>query len=157
MGPKQIVNYIDSIQREASDLVNRCIDHTQKNGGTHPTQFFALNSINVMVSALFGKRFDSVEDPEFIQLSSMVEETIKFSGLEADITNFLPMLSVYSYLNGTQAKMKHQINQRRNPLYQKLIREAATREGPNAIKSLSESDFHLLEDDLIIFMCELYV
>ncbi|KAG2214325.1 hypothetical protein INT47_000881 [Mucor saturninus] len=157
MGPKQIFKYIDSIEREANDLVNRCIDHTEKNGGTHPTQFFALNSINVMVSALFGKRFDSVQDPEFIQLSSLVEESIKFSGLESDLANFLPIFSVYNYLTGKEAKMKHHVNQRRNPLYQKLIKEAAAREGPNAVKSLLESDFDLLEEDLITFMSDLIV
>ncbi|KAI7873086.1 cytochrome P450 [Mucor mucedo] len=133
MGPKQIFKYMDSIEREANDLVNRCIDHTEKNGGTHPTQFFALNSINVMVSALFGKRFNSVQDPEFIQLSSVVEESIKFSGLESDLANFLPTFSVYNYLT------------------------AAARDGPNAVKYLLESDFDLLEEDLIKFMSDLIV
>lgn len=139
------------------DLVNRCIDDTRDNGSTHPTQFFALNSLNVMVSVLFGKKFESVKDSEFIQLSDIIEESMALSALEKDLANFLPVLSVYDYLTGTKNKMKHHINNNRNPIYQKLIREASTREGPNAIKSLKENGFHLSEEDILVFMCRLFI
>lgn len=109
--------------------------------------------MNVIFMAGFGRRFESVNDPEFVKLSEMVEYGMKLAGLENDLANFLPIISIVDYFAGTQLKMKQFVKTKRDPVYKQLIEEAATREGPNLVKSLAEDGFDLSDDEKIVFMC----
>ncbi|KAG2196313.1 hypothetical protein INT47_009308 [Mucor saturninus] len=155
LGPKHIEKYMDSIIEESENLVTRFIETTEKEGATDPFKHLELNSLNVVFSATFGRKFDSVHDKEFINLSTMIETSMKFAGLENDLANFLPVVSVIDYFAGTQAKQKSFIKNRRNPVYRKLIEEARASTSPNVIKSLKENGFNLSEDDTLVFTSDL--
>jgi GTP-binding protein EngB required for normal cell division len=143
-----------SIHKESQDLVSRLIESSQKEGATNPLKYFELNSMNVISLACFGRKFDAVDDPEFIDLSDMVETSIKYAGIENDLANFLPLVSVFDYFAGTQVKMKRFIKKHRDPMYLRLIKEAKVREGPNVVKSLKANGFDFTDDENIVFICK---
>lgn len=151
LGPKHIEKYMDSIIEESENLVSRFIETTEKEGAANPFKHLELNSLNVVFSAAFGRKFDSVHDKEFINLSTMIETSMKFAGLENDLANFLPVVSIIDYFAGTQAKQMSFIKNERDPAYRKLIAEARTSKNPNVIKSLKENGFNLSEDETLVF------
>jgi hypothetical protein len=154
IAPKQIENYMDSIQKEARDLVSRFIASTERDGSINPLKYLELNSLNVIFNLSFGRKFDSVDDPEFKELTEVIETTMKYGGVENDMSTFLPIFSIVDYFSGLQAKMRNFIVTRRDPAFRKLIREASKMESPNLIKSLDEDGFNMTEDDKVVFMCK---
>jgi hypothetical protein len=109
--------------------------------------------MNVVFNIGFGGRFDSIDDPEFKELSELVETTIQYAGLENDLANFLPIVSVFDYFNGSEIKMKSYMKNERDPLFRRLLHQAALKEGPNLVKSLDEDGHDMSEDEKIVFMC----
>lgn len=143
---------MDSIHKESEDLVSRLMQSTKDEGEVNPFKFLELNSMNIILTAAFGKRFDSVQDPEFYKTATMIETGMKFGGLENDLPNFLPVISIIDYLAGTQAKQRHYLKHERDPIYTKLIKDATTRDGPNVIKSLVENGFHFTDEEKLVLM-----
>jgi hypothetical protein len=155
LAPKMIVEkYMGTIKQEADDLVSRLIESSETEGGVNPLKFLELNSINIIFSACFGRKFKSIEDPEFVKLSTLIEETMKIAGPEKDLTNFFPFLVMFEFLSNTQLKLKDFIFKKRDPIFRELVREAIHIEGPNVIKSLDENGFKLTEDEKIPFTCK---
>ncbi|KAF1806535.1 cytochrome P450 [Mucor lusitanicus] len=156
LAPKMIEkNYMQSIRKESSDFVNRLIHTTETKGSVDPLRYLELFTLNVIFNSGFGRRFDNVDDPEFRSLAHMVEYTMKLASLDNDLPNFLPALSIVDYFIGTQVKMKNFINNERNPVYSKLIKEAFHKEGPNVVKSLGENGFVLDDEEMLVFMSDL--
>lgn len=149
LAPKHIESYTPSLERESRDLVSRFIESTEKNGSVNPLKHLELFSMNVIITAIFSKRFDSVEDADFKKLDAMVAHVIKNCGLENDLPNFLPIVSIYHYFFGGQAEQRDFIKNKRNPFFRQLIRDAAVAEGPNVIKSLVEDGFKLSNDETL--------
>lgn len=149
LAPKHIESYTPSLERESRDLVSRFIESTEKNSSVNPLKHLELFSMNVIITAIFSKRFDSVEDPDFKKLDEMIAHVIKNCGLENDLPNFLPIVSVYNYFFGGQAEQRDFIQNKRNPFFRQLIRDAAVAEGPNVIKSLVEDGFKLSNDETL--------
>lgn len=152
LAPRLITdNYIDSIKKEAHDLVSRFIESSNESeGGIYPLKYLELNSMNVITSACFGKKYDSINDPEFINLSEVVEITMKLGGIDNDLPNFLPIVKIFDYFAGTKEKMEKFIKTRRDPTFKKHIQEAFACEGPNVMKSLEENGFHFTEDQKLV-------
>ncbi|KAI9274024.1 cytochrome P450 [Helicostylum pulchrum] len=155
LAPKHIESYTPSLERESRDLVSRFIESTEKNGSVNPLKHLELFSMNVIITAIFSKRFDSVEDADFKKLDAMVAHVIKNCGLENDLPNFLPIVSIYHYFFGGQAEQRDFIKNKRNPFFRQLIRDAAVAEGPNVIKSLVEDGFKLSNDETLAITADL--
>lgn len=143
-----------SIEQESYDLVSRLIESSETEGGTDPLKYLELNSMNVMFLACFGRKFNDIKDPEFVRLSSMIEQSMKYAGIENDLANFLPILSIVDYFAGSQATQKKFIKTQRDPVYRQLVEEALTREGPNVFKSLAENGLDFTEDEKIVLACK---
>lgn len=154
LAPKHIEKYSPSLERESADLVTRFIESTEKEGSINPFHHLTLFSMNVITTALFSKRFDSVHNPNFITLTSIIEQAMKNLGLDNDLSNFLPIISLYDYFFGTQVEQKSFIKNERNPFFRKLIQNATTAEGPNVIKSFAEDGFTLSNDDMLVITCK---
>ncbi|CEP19556.1 hypothetical protein [Parasitella parasitica] len=152
LAPKQIKKYIESIHQETSDLVDRLLESTEKNGFTDPYKFNELCFLNVVFNVAFGRRFESVDDPEFLHVINMIETSMKFLSLEKDKPNFLPIVSIIDYFAGTEAKMKHFTDTVRNPAFERFIKEALEKEGPNVVKSLQEDGFDLPDEDRLVLL-----
>lgn len=155
LAPKHIDKYTSSISEESARLVNGLLESTAKDGATDPAKYLELNSMNVVYSAAFGRKYESIQDPDFIELSEIIEDSMKLAGIENDLANFLPIVSIVDYFAGTQVKMKHFVKTKVEPTFRKLIREAAQREGSNLVKSLDENGLELSEGEKRVFFCRL--
>ncbi|CEP14774.1 hypothetical protein [Parasitella parasitica] len=156
LAPKLVEkNYMNLIRKESSELVKRLINATDVHGSANPLKYLELFTLNVIFNVGVGRSFNNVNDPEFRKLADMVEETMKLAGLDNDLPNFLPALSIIDYFVGTQVKMKNFINNKRNPVYKELITEAFKKEGPNVIKSLEENGFEMDEEEILVFLSDL--
>lgn len=153
LAPKQIKNYMESIHKETSGLVNRLLESTEKNGFTDPYKSNELCFLNVVFTIAFGRRFESTDSPEFLKIIHIIEKSMKFLALEKDKPNFLPIISIIDYFAGTQAEMKHFTDTVRNPTFKKLIEEALMKEGPNVVKSLQKDGFDLPDKDRHVLLC----
>jgi hypothetical protein len=152
LAPKQIVHYMDTIHKESRFLVDSLIAVTENEGGVNPLKHLELSSLNVICAAGFGRRFDSIYDPEYEKTAHLVKAGIKFCGYEDDLGNFLPITSMFDRFLGKQVKMRQYINER-NTVFRKLIEQAKLKEGTNLIKSLEENGCNLSEDDTLVLMC----
>lgn len=157
LAPKQIEKYMDSIQKEATDLVSRLIETTEKEGSADPFKFLELNSMNVIFSVCFGRKFDSATDPEFHKISTMIETSMKFAGLDNDLASFLPAISIIDYFAGKQATQRKFLKNEFHPTFVNIIKEARISEGPNVVKSLVENGFTLSEEDTVVFMSKIII
>ncbi|KAL9541409.1 hypothetical protein MBANPS3_009135 [Mucor bainieri] len=155
LAPKQIETYMESISNESIELVNRLIRATEEDGSVNPMQHFMLQALNVIYKVSFGDRFETIEDPKFHELSSLIEETMTLGGLENDLASFLPILSIVDYFAGSQVKMKRFIKTKRDPVFRRLLKEAMSREGPNVVKALEEQKYEFTEEDKIVLMCDI--
>ncbi|CEP11847.1 hypothetical protein [Parasitella parasitica] len=155
LAPKQIDTYMDSIDRESFELANRLISATEAQGSVDPMQHFMMQALNVIYKVCFGARFDSIDDPEFIELSELIERTMSLGALENDLASFLPILSFIDYFAGSQVKMKRFIKNKRDPVFKRLIKEALQREGPNIVKSLNDPKYDFNEEEKIVLLCDI--
>lgn len=143
---------MEPIKAEAVALADRFIRYSKVENGVNPTKHLHLNSINIIFMAGFGKNFSSIEDPDFATISAVTEKAMGLAGMEHDLPNFLPIMTIVDYCSGKHAMMKNFIDNVRNPVYRELIREALERDGPNLVKSLGE--FNFTDDEKLVIMCK---
>ncbi|KAI8352157.1 cytochrome P450 [Choanephora cucurbitarum] len=150
LAPKQMESFMKSIEKESLNLAKRLIDATQEKGSVDPKTDLELSSMNVIFYAIFGRSFNSTEDPEFQKLSEITGRSIKYAALDEDLPSFLPIFSIFHFLSG-KSKIWHDfILEVRDPAYTKLIEEAYTKEGPNVVKSLDKYQMDLNEKIVIM-------
>lgn len=155
LAPKMIASkYLETIKQESRNLVSRLIETSKADkNGLDPLKNLELNSINVIFSACFGRKFNNVKDPEFIRLATLIEENIKIVAPENDLGNFFPIFTTLGLSSKNQTAVKDFFAKRRDPIYRQLVSEAVDREGPNVVKSLKENGFNFTEDELLVFTC----
>lgn len=154
IAPKNVDNiFIDMIKVETTALVERLITSSAASkGGVDSFKHLHLNSMNIVFSSAFGKQYKGIDDPEFDELSDVINELISLGSLESDLANFLPIFSLLDYFLGKRAYIMDFFDNKRNPLYRNLIREASNKEGNNLVKLLDE--FELTEDDKLVTLCK---
>ncbi|KAI9355504.1 hypothetical protein BD770DRAFT_458853 [Pilaira anomala] len=129
-------------------LVTKFIEFTEKEGNVYPFHHLALFSLNFIITAVFGKRFESVRDLDFIELNAMIEQITKYLGLENNLPNFLPVFSLYNFI----FEQRGFIERKRDPLIRKLVQDTSMAEGPNVIRSLKNIRT-LSDDDSLAITC----
>ncbi|RCH77497.1 hypothetical protein CU098_003660, partial [Rhizopus stolonifer] len=65
LAPKHIANFAANIKEESANLVTRLLETTEKEGSVDPLKDLQFSALNVILDAVFGKRFTSVDDDEF--------------------------------------------------------------------------------------------
>lgn len=141
------------MNRETLALVQRLTEGTAaSNDGVDAYKHLHLSSMNVIFSTCYGKRYNSVDDSEFEELSFIVCEQILLGSLENDISNFIPFAGVFDYFTKNRKYMKDFIDNRRDPAIRSLMKEAVEKEEDNLIKSLDE--FQLSDDEKLVLMCK---
>lgn len=154
IAPKNVDNtFVNTINTETTALAERLIaSSAASTDGIDSFKYLHLNSMNIIFSSAFGKQYKGVDDPEFDELSDLINELMSFGSLENDLANFLPIFSIVDYFTGKRAKVVEFFDTKRDPLYRNLMKEAANKEGNNLVKLLDE--FDLSEDDKLIVFCK---
>lgn len=148
---------MDDIIHESGELVNRLIAVTEQEGSVYPLKHLELNSMNIVYKAGFGRRFDSIENAEFKQVTDLVQRAIKFAGTEDDMANFLPVFSMVDYFSGNQHRMRKFMDEEYTPKFRSMVREAESSKEYNIVKSILEEGFEMSEDEKICFMCNVSI
>lgn len=94
------------IHEEAKDLAIRLIESSAKEDGIDPFKYLELLSTNVVNKTVFGKGFESVEDPEFLKMVHIAEDTATHCALENDLGSIHPLFSVYDYFFNKDAERR---------------------------------------------------
>ncbi|KAJ8657340.1 hypothetical protein O0I10_006893 [Lichtheimia ornata] len=124
LAPKNVDKFSDLIGRESDFLIKYLTSASFANGSVSlikPLQFF---SMNVILQAALGKRVDSPNDPEFREIVRVIDQSMKFAGVAEDISSFLPILTVLDVIYRKERKLKKFIEEVRNPLFRRLIKES---------------------------------
>lgn len=153
LSPKLIdTKYRGLVEEEATKLVDRLIAYSKAENGVDPNKHLHLNSLNIVFSIGFGKRYENIEDPEFSHVSECIVRSIMLGSLENDLASFIPAYFIVDYFSGSETVMRNFIENERNPRYRALMAEGLTREGPNVVKSLEE--FNITADEKLVIMCK---
>ncbi|CAO3635109.1 unnamed protein product [Mucor fragilis] len=148
LAPKNIDKFEDAIISETEYLINRLLETATENGSIDPMKNFELVSTNIIYSSCFRSRFASITDPKFHALSELGKRNMVLGGFQND----LPLsLSFVDKFIGTEAKMRHHIDTKRDSVYRELIKEARLTEEPNLVKSIDKSQFDMTDDELLVF------
>ncbi|KAK4509594.1 uncharacterized protein ATC70_007947 [Mucor velutinosus] len=154
LSPKWIdTKYMGLVEEEAIKLVDRLIAYSEAENGVNPNKHLHLNSLNIVFSIGFGKRYKKIEDPEFSHVSDCIVRSIMLGSLENDLASFIPGYCITDSLAGSETVMRNFIENERNPRYRALMAEGMTREGPNVVKSLEE--FTITADEKLVIMCKM--
>ncbi|GAA5808621.1 hypothetical protein MFLAVUS_002013 [Mucor flavus] len=156
-GPKSVEKYMPLILQESKELVNRFIESSENENSVNPLVDLELNSMNIMFKTTFGRRFDSIQHPEFLKMTEIIETTMRYCALENDLANFLPIVSVFDYFFDSQSEQKDFIKNERNPFFRRLIKEAEHAKEPNVVKSLVEDGFSLTDDETMVLTSDLII
>lgn len=108
--------------------------------------------MNLIFKVAFSKKFPSVEDPDFVLISTMTKKAMSLAGIAHDLPNFLPILTILDYCTGAHTLMKDFIEKERDPIYKRLIKDALQMDGMNFVKALQEFDFD--EEEKTVIMCK---
>ncbi|KAI8365552.1 cytochrome P450 [Blakeslea trispora] len=111
----------------------------------NPLKMLELNSMNVVFNALFGRRFDSAEDPEFVNIANMGTTSMKFAGLEEDLPRFLPFMSIFDFMSNKTKRWGDFVDNKLQPTFERLIRQVEMSDIPCVVKSLEEFDMNMTE------------
>lgn len=87
-------------------------------------------------------------------MTDTIDEAFKLAGLDYDLANYFPIISIYDYFKGTRASLSRYATEKRDPLYRKMIKEGLQSNGPNLVKYLKESDYELSEEETIVTLCK---
>ncbi|GAN07522.1 cytochrome P450 [Mucor ambiguus] len=153
--PKQVEKYISFIKKEGVDMVQRLFDYTERDGTVDPFYHLKLNYLNCIFGKCFGRTFKNIEDEEFLEMTSMVENIMKYLAMESDLTNYFPFLERFDFLNGGIINKTQELMDKRHPLFMQYIAETESKEGHNYVKALNESEFDFSDDDKVLFMSEM--
>jgi hypothetical protein len=103
--------------------------------------------MNIVCHVSVGKKYDSLDDPEYKEILYMVEKSLYYAGITFDFPNYFPSLSLFHRMFGIEKKMKDFIQFHRDPLMLKLINVAKVMtDHPNVIRSMEE-DHGVLDDE----------
>ncbi|KAI8971206.1 cytochrome P450 [Pilobolus umbonatus] len=155
LAPNKINLIAGRIDKESDILVERVICCTEKEGGIPPRLHLEFNTLNFISMSLFGKRYESMDDPEYMELANIPVLMTKLLDKREDISTVLPILSPFKLFNDAGDNMKKFVDNIRDPLLLRLIDEAAKRDGHNLVKEIRAGDFGMDTTDEVVFFCDL--
>ncbi|RUP45867.1 cytochrome P450 [Jimgerdemannia flammicorona] len=86
LAQKPVESYTPFIENESLELVRSLY-----NSALDPVIHFRLFTLNIILTTVYAKRFESPDDPTFLKLQSYIVDTIGFLGYDA-IINLFPIL-----------------------------------------------------------------
>ncbi|KAI8982663.1 cytochrome P450 [Pilobolus umbonatus] len=155
LAPKKLDVYVGLIDEESNALVERLITCTEKEGGISPNHHLEFNTLNFISLALFGKRYESMDDPEYQVVANIPVVINKLIDISNDLSTFLPILTIVNLFKDSGAAMKKFVANERDPVLSRLIEAASKRDGPNLVKAIRGGDFDLDPLDEIVFFSDL--
>jgi hypothetical protein len=157
LAPKMIDRFMDGIEFEVADLCNRLVDDSEKEGSVYPTPYLQLSTLNIILNITMGKRFESLDDPELSEIMKMLKANIYYEGIEMDLPNYLPILSVLNLFSNVGQEMRDHFSNSRDRIIKRLMAESAEKEEINFVKAINEEDSILDDTDKLVLLCKCHL
>ncbi|KAI8334343.1 cytochrome P450 [Chlamydoabsidia padenii] len=157
LAPQRVKELDGLVVKEADNLVNQLIADTARDGQINATSYLQSSALNVVLVTNFGKRVSSIEDPLFKDIMYCVEKSLKYAEPDCDLSQFLPAAKYLDFLIGKKHLFDDLINNYRDPLFKRLIKEALESDSDCLIKSVValQEEYELDEKDIIVIMADL--
>ncbi|KAG2216838.1 hypothetical protein INT45_009464 [Circinella minor] len=139
---------------EADLLIETFIDTTTKDGSVALDGPLHFTALNVIFSAGFGRRAESLDDPLFKEVHYLMEQTGLRSSPTEEISTFLPIMTVLDILLQKKKDMKRFIYKERNPAFKRYIEKAIEDNVDCFAKSLLEMDDINNFDNVIVTLVD---
>ncbi|KAI7866128.1 cytochrome P450 [Spinellus fusiger] len=159
MAPKAVDQMGDAMQFETSHLIDQLIKNGSTNEGVDPFNNIALQSLNVILRICLGTRMDSIEDPNFQNIVDIVQLTLLYGGVDENIDAYIPALSFISYLKGTSNRNRDFIDNLRNPVLERMIKQAIERNEDCLVKIMRDSLKNTVYDnkDILVLISDMMI
>lgn len=108
--------------------MNQLINDTIAQGEVNPDLYVRMSAINVMLKVIYAApALESIDDPLFTRLFTIIDKTLFYMGPLEDIYSFLPPLAYVDTIYGYEREMRDFWNNLSFPTSEKLIKEARAR------------------------------
>ncbi|CAO3593213.1 unnamed protein product [Absidia cylindrospora] len=157
LAPQRVNEFVDLIMMEADNLVDQLLTETKRHGQIDPGTTMNASALNVILTTVFGKRVKSVDDPLFKEIMHFVDLSMKYGEAEGDLSQYMPIFGYLDFIAGKKRVFSDFVSKVRDPLFSRLIQEAAESETDCLIKSFLDlkEEFNLDDKDLIVIMSDL--
>jgi hypothetical protein len=145
------------IEEQADYMINTLLDSSKKSGPIFPAKNLHLYSLNIICQVLFSKKFTSVDDPEFLDISDLVDTIVKLGGPDRNLPTFFPILKIFKFLSKTENQLIDIVKNRRDPTLLELRRHALQSDAPNIVKSLEEDGAPFNIEDILVILSDIIV
>ena len=139
---------------EADLLIENLLNTTDKDGSVNVTPHLQFTSVNVIIATCFGKRAETRDDQIFKDLIEIVDEASFRASAPEELSSYLPIWSILDFAFQKKKQM-HGFVEKRNPAFQRLIKEVLDNNLDCFAKSLFEQEG--LADDLeniLVTLCK---
>ncbi|KAI8100202.1 cytochrome P450 [Halteromyces radiatus] len=156
LAPQRVNQFTNVLMNEANILVKQLLSRSLLDGQVDPAPYVQNAAMNVILTTCFATRINSVDDQLFKDVLGYMHGGMKISG-ESDLYRFFPIISVLDVLLGKKRIYRDFIAKVRDPLFTRLVDEAASSDRDSMIKSfLALKEDHGLDDkDIIVIMSDL--
>ncbi|KAI8334327.1 cytochrome P450 [Chlamydoabsidia padenii] len=157
LAPQRVNELSNVLVKEANHLVNLLVTETARNGQIDPVSYLLSGSLNVILTTCLGKRVTGIDDPLFKEITHFVKTSMKYGGAEGDLSQFLPIFNRFDFLTGKKREFVNFINNYRDPLFARLIKEACEGDADCLIKTVValKEEYELDDTDVIVLMADL--
>ncbi|KAJ8655157.1 hypothetical protein O0I10_009192 [Lichtheimia ornata] len=159
LSPKMVNEYSNVHLAEADILVDELLQKGGVSQGIELEQPLRKVSLNYLLDTCFGTRVTSEEDPLFQKMDSFINEVLLLGGPYHDVGSIFPALSFVDTLLGRNNTFERFVKERRDPLFNPLINNAAQGERDCLVKRLVEDKgkYDLDDDDIMVTACDLII
>ncbi|KAI9496236.1 cytochrome P450 [Zychaea mexicana] len=152
--PQNVAAMTQTIEFEACRVSDLLLKGTTA-AGVNTVKYMQLLTQNVITNALFGITMESLDDPLYKCVIGLVDKSIKWAGPLEDIYTFLPILAqIMDIFTSNQKKMAELIENKRNPVYRRLIQQALEHGRPCLVKDMyiNNEQYEFDDDDILVFV-----
>ena len=152
LASKNVAKFGPILEREADFIVDHLLKETEEKGSIDVVKPLQFATMNFLFVTCLGMRATSVKDPLFVDVITVIDKNMKMCGVAEDTAWFLPILSVLDFILRKEVKQKAFIEEKRNPLFRRLIKESLASGEDSLTKSLYalKDETGLLDDDGIM-------
>ena len=124
---------------EADLLIENLLNATDKDGFVNVTPHLQFTTINVIIATCFGKRAETRDNQICKDLIEIVGETSFRGSAAEEMSSYLPIWSILDFVFQKKKQMREFV-ERRNPAFQRLIKEVLDNNVDCFAKSLFEQE-----------------
>ncbi|KAI8879201.1 cytochrome P450 [Backusella circina FSU 941] len=157
LAPKAVERYMYLIEQGSSDLADRLIQATKENGSVNPVENFAFYALSIIASVTLGKKFTSIDDPEFKKTAAIIERSVQLLGPEYDIPNYLPIFGPLYHLLGIEKSMRDFVKNERDVEFSKYITESREKNLDNIITALVNDSEYFDDEEILVVISDMLV